>query len=191
MPMRSSDADWAALIGRIANGEQDALAKLYDQSSRLVYSIALRVLSDTADAEEVTLDVYSQVWRMARDYSGERGTPSTWLVMLARSRALDRLRSRESRRQRESALDEVFEAPSKEAAPEEVALASAERTRVRRAMAQLAPEQREAIELAFFTGLSHSELASRLRQPLGTVKTRIRLGMIRLRQALGVPEEVL
>jgi RNA polymerase sigma-70 factor (ECF subfamily) len=128
---------------------------------------------------------------MARDYSGERGTPSTWLVMLARSRALDRLRSRESRRQRESALDEVFEAPSKEAAPEEVALASAERTRVRRAMAQLAPEQREAIELAFFTGLSHSELASRLRQPLGTVKTRIRLGMIRLRQALGVPEEVL
>jgi RNA polymerase sigma-70 factor (ECF subfamily) len=104
--------------------------------------------------------------------------------MLARSRALDRLRSRDSRRQRETALDEVATARSKDEPAEKVVALNQQRSIVRSAMAELAPEQREAIELSFFAGLTHSELAERLGAPLGTVKTRIRLGMIKLRQSL-------
>jgi RNA polymerase sigma-70 factor (ECF subfamily) len=182
---RPSDAQWGRYISAAAAGKQDALASLYDESSRLVYSIAFRILANAADAEEVTSEVYTQIWRQARDYSPERGTPSTWLVMLARSRALDRVRSRETRRQRETPLEAVAAARAPEDPPEQVAFLSQQRTIVRTAMAALAPEQREAIELSFFTGLTHTELAEKLGQPLGTVKTRIRLGMLKLRQSLG------
>jgi len=183
-PPRPVDVLWGQFITAAAAGEQQALARLYDESSRLVYSIAYRILGNGADADEVTLDVYTQVWRHAHSYSSERGTPSTWLVMLARSRALDKLRSRDTRRQKEAPLDEVATAQSAEDAPEHAAFLSEQRTLVRAAMSVLAPEQREAIELSFFSGLTHTELAEKLGQPLGTVKTRIRLGMIKLRQVL-------
>jgi RNA polymerase sigma-70 factor (ECF subfamily) len=183
--LRPADLQWGGYITAAARGEQQAFARLYDESSRLVYSIVYRILGNAADAEEVTLDVYTQVWRSAGDYTPDRGAPSTWLVMLARSRALDRLRSRETRSQRETALEEATFARSKEEPPEQVAALNQQRTIVRTAMAALAPEQREAIELSYFSGLSHSELAEKLRTPLGTVKTRIRLGMIKLRETLG------
>jgi RNA polymerase sigma-70 factor (ECF subfamily) len=182
--LRPSDAQWGQYISAAAAGKQEALASLYDESSRLVYSIAFRILNNAEDAEEVTLEVYAQIWRQAGDYSSERGTPSTWLVMLARSRALDRVRSRDTRRHRETPLDEVAAARSPEDPPEQAAFLSQRRTIVRTAMMELAPEQREAIELSFFSGLTHTELAEKLGQPLGTVKTRIRLGMIKLRQSL-------
>lgn len=184
IPIRPAEPDWSGLIGRIAGGEQQALAQFYDQTSRLVYSIALRVVGNPADAEEVTLDVYSQVWRSAADYSSQRGTPTAWLIMMARSRALDRVRSREVRQGRETGLDAVAEARSSGESAEESALMGQMKQRVRSALSLLSAEQRQAIEMAFFGGLSHSELAEKLGEPLGTVKTRIRSGMLRLRQAL-------
>ncbi|MBK5294300.1 MAG: sigma-70 family RNA polymerase sigma factor [Acidobacteriia bacterium] len=190
VPMRPSDAQWAAYIERAASGEQQALARLYDESSHLIFSVVLRIVGNQADAEEVTLDVYSQVWKSAANYSAERGAPSTWMVMMARCRALDRLRSRDARSRRETTLEEVAEARSSGAPPEQTAWENQQRTRIREAMQDLLPEQREAIEMSFFLGLTHTELAERLGQPLGTVKTRIRLGMIKLRHALGAGKEL-
>ena len=184
------DDDWHRWIEGSAKGEQQSLARLYDQSNRLVYGIALRILGDPADAEEVTLDVYTQVWRTAKDYTRDRGAPSSWLIMLARSRALDRLRSRGRRSARETTLDHAGEPASSGHQPDEAAYLSQATAKIRQAIAGLAPEQREAIELSFFSGLTHSELAERLGQPLGTVKTRIRSGMTRLREAMGMGKEV-
>jgi RNA polymerase sigma-70 factor (ECF subfamily) len=160
---------------------------LYDGTHPLVYGLALRILGDVADAEEVALDVYTQVWRTAGNFDPRRGSVSAWLVTLARSRAIDRLRSAAARRQREESRPELPEAPAAARSPEEASLLGQRRVRVRAALARLLPEQREAIELAFFSGLTHSELAARLGQPLGTVKTRIRLGMMKLRELLGSP----
>jgi len=186
---RASDAHWGIYIERAAAGEQQALAQLYDESSRLVYSVVARIVGDSADAEEVTLDVYTQVWRMASDYRPERGSPSTWMIMMARSRALDRVRSRQGRQKRETAMEDAGEPRAGGDAPEEKAWMNQRRIKVREAIETLAPEQKQAIEMSFFLGYTHSELAEQLGQPLGTVKTRIRLGMLKLRQALGSGEE--
>ena len=182
---RELEALWNQCINRVAQGDAEALGRLYDGTHPLVYGLALRILSDVSDAEEVALDVYTQVWKTARRFDPHRGTVSAWLVTLARSRAIDRLRSGATRRQREETLTEKPEAPAATASPEEASLLGQQQRLVRAALAALAPEQREAIELAFFSGLSHSELAAKLGQPLGTVKTRIRLGMIKLRELLG------
>ena len=183
-PRSTLETAWSEYIRRAAAGEHQALARLYDESSPLLYSVAIRILGNPADAEEVTLDVYSQVWREAGHYDASRGGPSAWLVMLARSRSLDRLRRRGSRSKHETPLEGLPEPQSTLDPPEEMA-ASAERRRlVTAAMQELAPEQREVIELSFYLGYTHSELAETLGQPLGTVKTRIRLGMTKLRQAL-------
>ncbi len=182
---RASDVAWSQFIQRAARGDQQGLAELYDQSSRLIYSVALRIAGNPADAEEITLDVYSQVWKLARDYTPDRGSPSAWLVMMARSRALDKVRSRVSRSQHETALESAFDAAASGESAEDSAMMSENRRIILQALQELSPEQRQAIELSFFSGLTHSELAERLGQPLGTVKTRIRLGMIKLRTALG------
>lgn len=189
-PLRATDALWNECIQRAARGDQQGLAELYDQSSRLVYAVIYRITGNPADAEEITLDVYTQVWRRAQEYSPERGSPSAWLTMMARSRALDRVRSKSSRSQHESSLDPAFDAVSSGQSAEESAILTESRQRIRAAMGQLSAEQREAIELSFFSGLTHTELAERLGQPLGTVKTRIRLGMMRLRTALGAAGEL-
>jgi RNA polymerase sigma-70 factor (ECF subfamily) len=175
---------WRRNVERCASGDHAALAALYDDSSPLVYSVAMRMLADTADAEEVTMDVYTQVWRTAPSYEAERGSVTAWLVTLARSRAIDRLRARASRVQREQPLVEFTDLQADTASPESATEAGMRRQRVLAALATLSPEQREAVELAFFSGLSHTELAGRLGQPLGTVKTRIRSGMIKLREQL-------
>lgn len=172
------------LFGRLVSGDQSALSELYDKTSRFVYGLALRVLQDPADAEEVTLDVFTQAWRQASRYDSSRGEPLTWLLTLAHSRAIDRLRSRGSTTRREQGLDETFDLKSESPDPESLS-ASAQRARlVKRALSELSIEQREVIELAYFEGLSHAEIAERTGQPLGTAKSRIRLAMGKLREAL-------
>ncbi len=181
---RARDQEWIGLISRIAGGDQGALATLYDTTNRLVYGLILRVLGDTSTAEEVLLDVYTQVWRQAASYDTQRGTPLAWLTTIARSRAIDRLRSGWQDQQRKESLDALGDTPAGAASPEEMTVAAERQRFVRAALESLSPEQREVIELAYYSGLSHSEIAARLNQPLGTVKTRTRLGMIKLREAL-------
>jgi RNA polymerase sigma-70 factor (ECF subfamily) len=182
---QTRDQDWAALIKQIADGDQSAMTTLYDTTSRMVFGLVLRVLGDRSTAEEVLLDVYTQVWRQARMYDSKRGAPLAWLMTIARSRAIDRLRSGKHDQMAREPLETTGALTSSSANPEEMT-ASAERQRiVRSALELLTPEQREVIELAYYYGLSHSEIATKLGQPLGTVKTRTRLGMIKLREALG------
>lgn len=179
------DPRQAELIGRVAGGDEQALATLYDETSRLVYGLLLRVLNDAATAEEVLLDVYTQVWRQAASYSAERGAPLAWLTTIARSRAIDRLRSRRVEQSRTEPLDTVLYRGASDEDVEGEWAARETRKAVRAALDELSPEQREVIELAYFGGMSHSEIAAAKGQPLGTVKTRIRLGMTKLRESLG------
>ena len=178
------DQEWTGLLARIAAGDQPALAEFYDASSAKVFGLAMRILADRTAAEEVTMDVYTQVWRRASTYDTERGTPGSWLMMLAKTRAIDRFRSSYLERGRQVPLDQAAELPGDAATPEQYS-ADLERQRlVQEAMASLSAEQRQAIALAYYWGLSQSEIAGRLKLPLGTVKTRMRLGMIRLREVL-------
>ena len=175
---------WDELVLRAAEGDHGALAVLYEQSSWLVYGLALRILGKPEDAEEVTLDVYSQVWKQASRFDRQRGNARSWLTVLTRSRAIDHLRSA-IRYQRESPLETVVDwLASHEKNPEEQAVSNQRSQRVRAALTSLPRTERDAIELAFFSGLSHSEVAKTLRSPLGTVKTRIRTGMSRLSEFL-------
>jgi len=180
---RESGTHWLIHVEACAAGDHSALAALYDESSPLVYGIALRILNDAADAEEITLDVFAQVWRNAATFDGQRGLVSSWLVTLVRSRSIDRLRSRRSRTRREEAAG--MDLRPTITGPEEQTAFSEKTKRIQTALADLSAEQRQAIELAFFSGLTHIEVANKLGEPLGTVKTRIRLGMMRLRDALG------
>lgn len=178
------ESAWGHLVQRVASGERDALADLYDQTSHLVYSLALRILRDEPAAEDVVIEVYTHVWRMASTFEPARGSASAWLLTLTRSRAIDALRARRRNRACEP-LEAASEVQSETPGPEDLNLAAERRHFVVRALQALVSEQREAIELAYFGGLSHSEIAARLEQPLGTVKTRIRLGMMKLRETLG------
>lgn len=178
------DDELVALIKRIALGQEDALAAFYDGTCRLAYGLILRIVGDPATAEEVTLDAYIQVWRRADTYSAERGSPLAWFLTIARTRSLDRLRSGWQDQQRKQTLDTVSHVATRSSNPEEESALGERQRLVRRALDSLSAEQREVIELAYYAGLSHSEIAGRLNQPLGTVKTRIRLGMIKLRDHL-------
>lgn len=178
------ETQWGELIPRIAQGDEASLAALYDATHKIIYGVALRVLGNTEDAEEVTLDVYNQVWRSARSFQSGRGTVMAWLLTLARTRALDKLRARASRQRNVEPLGAQKEAPAGAASPEEQSASSQQRAIVLAALGRLPDEQRQALELAYFQGLSHAELAERLGEPLGTVKTRIRLGMMKLRDHL-------
>lgn len=169
------------LFDRISKGDESALAALYDRAGRVVFGLAVRMLRDEAEAEEVMIDVFMQVWRKAGDFDPSRGTPTAWLLMVARSRVIDRLRSRQLKRDSEQPIDQI-EILDRSPGPEEHFFAGHVGRRVREALALLSSEQRLAIELAFFEGLTHSEVAIRLRAPLGTIKTRIRSGMLRLRE---------
>lgn len=175
--------DCATLIKRVAGGDQSALTLLYDATSRLAYGLVLRVLNDAATAEEVLLDVYMQVWRQASHYDEGRGTPLAWLLTIARSRAIDRLRSGKSEKQHHEPIENATPIASLTDVAS-AAVASETQGIVRSALRSLAPEQREVIELAYYLGLTHTEIAARLGQPLGTVKTRTRLGMMKLRETL-------
>jgi RNA polymerase sigma-70 factor (ECF subfamily) len=170
----------------MAAGRQDALGKLYDETSGVLYALALRILRKPEDAEEAVLDAFSRAWRLAKNFDPGRGSVISWLIMMARSISIDRLRSGANRADKTESLDEPYHAapPSGDPDPELEALFGQQRDRVRAALDRLPPEQRETIELAFFGGYSHSELAEKLGVPLGTVKTRVRLGLTRLRTYL-------
>jgi RNA polymerase sigma-70 factor (ECF subfamily) len=172
-------------IRRIASGDADALALLYDRHSRLVYSLAFRILGDTLEAEEVVQDVFAQAWRQASRYDTGRGAVVAWLLMMSRSRSIDRVRSR--RGMPPLAPDGwkgLAEMEDPASGPEMQTLTAEQVTRLRAALNQLPLTQRTTIELAFYEGLTHVEIAERLEQPLGTVKTRIRLGLLKLRSAV-------
>ena len=174
------------LVTRLAAGDECAFAQLYDRTNRIVYGLALRILGDSSSAEDITMEVYLQVWRTASRYDPQRGTVTSWLVVLVRSRALDFLRSRKARRaDLEENVDDVPNLRDSRPTPELDSVAAGRSRIVQKAMADLAADQRDAIELAYFSGLSHSEIAEQTGLPLGTVKTRIRLGMIHLRRLLG------
>lgn len=175
-----ADAPWEELLARAAQGDSLAFARLYDESSSLVYALVLRILRNEADAEEVTLDVYTQIWRNSGGYRRDRGSARAWMTTLARSRAIDRVRSGAWSGNSES-LDSVAELQAVGLSPEQSSSAVEQRRRVLTALDKLSPEQKQAIVLAYYSGFSQSELAVKLGEPLGTVKTRIRLGLIKLR----------
>lgn len=162
----------------------EALEILYDRHSRAVYSLALRIAQQTASAEEIVQDVFLQVWRNAHYYQASRGPLEPWLLTLARNRALDHMRlKREKQRRREDTLEQqplACTAPN----PEHIADREHRAARVRALMRLLPQRQRQAIELAYFDGMTHSEIAQELKEPLGTVKSWIRTGLLRLREAL-------
>jgi RNA polymerase sigma-70 factor (ECF subfamily) len=176
-PGAVQEAAWRQYLAGCAIGDERAFAALYDQSSRLVYSLALRVVGNPAAAEEVTLDVYTQVWKRAGSFDGSRGGVGAWLTMLARSRAIDRLRSSQACQRRE-ATTPLQGRPVDD---------GERRRRLLGALACLSSDQRELLEMAFFQGLTHSDLAERLNRPLDTVKTTIRTAMIALREHLEPP----
>lgn len=168
-------------LGRVAAGDADALGGLYDRYGRVAFGLAQAMLGDPEAAEEVVQDVFERVWREARSYRAERGSVRTWLLAIARNAAIDRYR-RSAKRGRERPLEDDPERPDPEA---EALLERAVRSeRVRAALATLPPEQRSVIALSFYGGFAQSEIATRLRVPLGTVKGRARLGMAKLRDAL-------
>jgi RNA polymerase sigma-70 factor, ECF subfamily len=179
-------SDDAARVARAAAGDGGALASLYDAHARAVYSLALRVLGDEADAEDVVQEVFAQAWRQAARYDPTRGTVAAWLLNMARTRAIDRLRARRARPDTTTTLrdTEWFDVDASGSDPGDVMVAAEDAERVRTALQELPLLQRLAIELAYFEGLTQSEIAERLEQPLGTVKTRIRLGLLKLRDAL-------
>jgi len=184
-PRAAREAAWKDYVRRCAKEETAALAKLYDESSAVVFAVAVRMVGNEADAEEVTLDTYTQLWRTASGYDPERGSVSAWLVTIARSRAIDKLRARTARTHLEDPLEGAAEPRATCASPEENSILNQRRRQVIAALDQLPADQRRALELAYFSGLAHAELAERLGQPLGTVKTRIRLGMMKMRELLG------
>jgi RNA polymerase sigma-70 factor (ECF subfamily) len=180
-PERAQDPD-VALIEAIAAKDEAALAQLYDRYRVILFGLLMRILGNREEAEDVLQEVFLQVWRKAEDFDETRGRPFTWLVTLGRSRGIDRLRTLASR-------ERVAKAGAREAS-EEVsdaasdALRSEQRGLVNNALAQLPDEQKRALMLAYFDGLTQSEIATRLGAPLGTVKTRMRTGLMRLRELL-------
>ena len=178
-----ADAD---LVREIADGSQDALGCLYDAHAGIVYGIAKRILSNPEDAQEVVQDVFVQVWREASRYQRDRASVAGWLVMLTRARAIDRLRARRARPDQDRAVDPapIVRFPSANASPEGLALSAEDVERVERALVALPSEQRVLIGLAYFSGLSQSEIAAKTNAPLGTIKTRMRTALHSLRGAL-------
>ncbi|MEW6125462.1 MAG: sigma-70 family RNA polymerase sigma factor [Acidobacteriota bacterium] len=181
---RERDYKLAELIQRIANGDQSAIAKFYQMTNRLIFGLVLRILGNRDSAEEVLFDVYTQVWRQAARYEAKRGGPTSWLITIARSRAIDRLRA-----DKHYVLhDELTEAAANEYLttenPETATAISELQGFVRSALETLSPDQREVIEMAYYAGMTQSEIALQLGIAIGTVKTRTRLAMAKLRDAL-------
>ena len=172
------------LIQQVAKQDRDAFSQLYDRFSTLVFSLAMRMLKARSDAEDLLQEVFVQVWRQAENYSAERGSPEAWIINIARSRAIDKIRSIR-RMQRSFVLtDDPAQAESTETV-ESSAVESETRLTMNSALANLPDTQRKVLELAYFDGLTQSEIADRLAEPLGTVKTRMRSGIQKLREILG------
>jgi len=171
------------LMRRIAAGDGEALSQVFDLHSPVVLGLLVRILGRRSEAEEILQEVFLQIWTQADRYDSEKATPRGWMLMLARSRALDQLRRRNASQRRDEAVadgEARWEGPVGTARLED----SERHGRIASALSVLTPEQRHCIELAFFEGLTHTQIAERLQAPLGTVKSRILLGMGKLRQEL-------
>ncbi len=170
------------MLHAVARGDEGALARLYDQYRVILFSLLVRILNSREEAEDVLQEVFLQVWKGAKNFDEERGRPFTWLVTLTRSRAIDRIRQLGARQR---LADAAAQNPSDEASDAVAdALHSEQRQIMARALAALPEDQRRTLDLAYFEGLTQSEIAEKLGTPLGTVKTRMRSGMIKLRELL-------
>lgn len=180
---RVSEKDWVVLVQAIAAGDQRALHALYTQTHRMVFTLIVRITGNRETAEELTLDVFHDVWRRASTYDPAGGSVVGWIMNQARSRAIDRVRY-EHRKKRvgDAAVSPVQAEP--DGGPYEAVEDREQGQRLRQALEVLTSDERQAIETAYFSELTHDEVAQRLNQPLGTVKTRIRSGLAKLRQAL-------
>ena len=179
-------ADDRARMSRAAGGDATAIAELYDRHARAIFSLALRILRDEGDAEDLVQEVFAEAWRRAKRYDPARGTVAAWLLTMTRSRGIDRLRARQARPATQATVegDAAGEIAAAEAATVDRMIAEEDARRIRQALDALPVVQRLAIELAYFEGLTQRQIAEHLEQPLGTIKTRIRLGLTRLRDAL-------
>ena len=178
-----SEKDWLGLVQSIAAGDQHALHALYERTHRIVFTLAVRIANNRETAEEVTLDVFHDVWRRASMYDAANGTVVGWIMNQARSRAIDRLRL-EQRKKRVNHHPDSPDPATNGDDPHELFQRGERDSILRDALTVLTPHERQAIETAFFSELTYAEAAERLNQPLGTVKTRIRSGLVKLRQAL-------
>jgi len=185
-PSQYSDSD---LLHALARDDEAALAAIYDRYRLILFGLILRILHDRAEAEDVLQEVFLQVWRRAGDFDEARGRAFTWLVTIARSRALDRLRSAGSRARLTEGAAQTPRDDVGDAAQD--ALKSEQGAIVRQALAELPDEQRRTLFLAYFEGLTQVEIAARLVDPLGTVKTRVRSGLIKLRELLGPTRDLI
>lgn len=177
----------AELLRQITGGDEEALALLYDRYKTILFSLILRILHSQSETEDIVQDVFIQVWNKAANFDETRGRPFTWLVTLARSRAIDRLRQLSSRER--TATEASRAAPEEWTDAAEDAIKSEQSVVVRRALATLPEEQRHTLLLAYFEGLTQTEIAEKLNTPLGTVKTRMRSGMIKLRELLAEQQQ--
>jgi RNA polymerase sigma-70 factor (ECF subfamily) len=172
-------------LARVATGDKRAFAELYDTTAARVYGLVKRLLVDPAQAEEVTQEIYLEIWQTATRYQPERGSAMSWMLTMAHRRAVDRVRASQASRDRDSRIGIRDYDREYDQVAEHVEI-TMEGARVKRALQGLTELQRQAVQLAYYGGLSHSEIAAELHVPVGTVKTRIRDGMIRLRDAMGV-----
>lgn len=179
---KQDDTHDVELLQAIAAGDEQALARLYDRYRLILFGLTMRILNSRAEAEDVLQETLLQVWRRATDFDPARGKPFTWLVTLTRSRAIDRLRQRAARDRLAESASTLVPDEASDAVTD--TLHAEQREIVTRALAQLPEEQREALYLAYYEGLTQSEIAVRLASPLGTVKTRMRSGMMKLRELL-------
>lgn len=173
------------LLVAVAHGDQDAFARLYDRLGGLVYGVIKRVVRDPSQSEEVAQEVLVEVWRTATRFDPARGTAQTWVLTMAHRRAIDRVRSEQSSRDRTERIGRRDNRREYDEVAEEVETRF-EHTQVREALTALTDLQREAVELAYYRGYTYREVAEMLDTPLGTIKTRMRDGLIRLRDAMGV-----
>lgn len=179
------------LLGQIALKNRDALEAFYEKYSGPVYSLAMQMLRDQGAAQEVTQDTFFKVWQKGSTYRPDRGKATAWLFSIAHHRVIDEVRRRKRHQEARSGRDvETVDHPSDESTdPTKYATLQMERGRLKDALSYLRPEQREVVVLAYYGGLTHSEIATKLEQPLGTVKTRMRLGLKKLREVLGTQDQ--
>jgi len=183
-----SETEWVALVESIAAGDQLALHALYERTYRVVFTLIVRINNNRETAEELTLDVFHDVWRRASDYSPDNGTVLGWIMNQARSRAIDRLRF-EQRKKRVDPYAGASMAPEEARDSQDILEFRQETQALQAALAGLTTDERQTIETAFFAEMTYAEAAAKLNQPLGTVKTRIRSGLQKLRQALSERSE--
>jgi len=179
---RMAERGWSRLVRAVAAKDQAALHALYDRAHRIVFTLAMRIVRDRATAEEITLDVFHDVWRYAAAYGRENGTVVAWIMNLARSRSIDRLRYEQRKKRYAGGRERVGDAYA--ASTRDVVESEADARALRAGLAMLTPNERLVIEAVFVAGLTHVEAAARLKEPLGTVKSRARSGLRKLRRAM-------